>query len=161
MKKILVFMAIIATAATLCVGCKSDSKKDPQETINNLTGGDWQGYISGYKKNGSQWDFNKERNYVILHFERTGELNGTGRQLEFDNEYMREQTGYAEFNWRMTDDKIQISYSEQGWNDVYFEYNNCVIDGSQFKGDMFDYFDHKYVFELYKTTFTDWSKYNK
>ena len=88
-------------------------------------------------------------------------MNGTGRQLEFDNEYMREQTGYAEFNWRMTDDKIQISYSEQGWNDVYFEYNNCVIDGSQFKGDMFDYFDHKYVFELYKTTFTDWSKYNK
>ena len=160
MKKIFLFVAMVATVALLNVSCKKDDKKDPQEVANNLIG-EWQGYISGYKKNNSQWDFNNERGYAVIRFLSAGNNNksGMGNQLEFKNEHMTEKTDYAEFSWKIEDDKIRISYLMDGWGDVYIYFNDVELNSSVFKGEMFDYTDHKYVFDLTKKTFSRWNEF--
>ncbi|MBQ9640913.1 MAG: hypothetical protein IJV06_05090 [Bacteroidaceae bacterium] len=160
MKKIFLLMAVIATALLLNVSCKKDDKKEPQDVATWLVG-DWQGYVSGYKKNNSQWDFNNERNYAVVRFvaSSNGAKNGTGYQLEFKNEHMVEQTGFAEFFWKLEDENVRISYKTEGWGDVYFNFNDCELTASVFRGEMYDYTDHKYVFDFVKTSFSDWAKY--
>lgn len=152
MKKIFLFLAMIAMIASVTVSCKKDDKKDPKDVAQLLSSGDWMGYVSGYKKNNSQWDFNNERNYAVVYFKRTAAnaTYGTGHQREYKNEHMNEQTGYAEFSWNVTDEQIRISYSTEGWSDVFIKLDDCDINNSQFKGDMYDYNDHKYVFDFNK-----------
>ena len=161
MKKIFMFMALTATVTLLCVSCKKD-EKSPEDTASELVGSDWQGYISGYKKNGSEWVFNNERNFAVVRFTANADdpLKGKGYQLEYENENKYENTGKAEFTWNVTDDKLHIAYITEGWGDVYLEYNkNCEIKGDRFSGEMFDYHDHKYVFEFWKTTFYGWEQF--
>lgn len=162
MKKFFLFVAMVATVALLNVSCKKDDKKDPQDVANNLIG-DWQGYVSGYKKNGSQWDFNNERSYAVVRFLSSGNnaKSGMGNQVEFKNEYMEEQWDYSEFAWKLEDDKIRISYLTDGWSDVYINFNDAELNSSTFKGEMYDYSDHKYVFDLTKKTFNRWNEYVK
>lgn len=145
-------MAMIAMIASVTVSCKKDDKKDPKDVAQLLTSGEWAGYVTGYKKNNAQWDFNNERNYAVVHFNRTSEnvTYGTGTQQEYKNEHSSEQSGYAEFTWSMTDNEIRIAYITDGWGDVYIKLDDCDITSSQFKGDMYDYYDHKYVFDFNK-----------
>ena len=82
-----------------------------------------------------------------------------GNQLEFKNEHMTEKTDYAEFSWKIEDDKVRIIYLADGWGDVYIYFNDVELNSSVFKGEMFDYTDHKYVFDLTKKTFSRWDEF--
>ena len=107
MKKIFMFVAMIATITLLCTSCKK-YEESPQDFAATLVGNDWQGYISGYKKNGSEWTYNGERNYAVLHFVKAAvdsPLKGKGYQLEYENENKYEYNQKAEFTWNVTEDK--------------------------------------------------------
>lgn len=163
MKKIFTCATVLFAAFLMFSSCNKDDNRDPKEVANLLIDYDWQGYQDAYKKNGSSWVDNDERTYNVLKFKKSlsGALSGTGYLLQFESEYMNTNPDVVNIIWRITDDRIEIEYDLPGWKGVYINFNDAVINENSFKGEMFDRYDHKYVFNFAKKRYSDWDKYFK
>ena len=165
MKKVFTIMTLFAALAIVTISCKDD--KDPEEVSKNITGTDWAGYLTEEKKNGSSWEYNKQRNYAVIHFNGTSTgtavpTSGTGYQVEFKNEFMAEKTGYSNFSWRLEGGELKMAYQADDWNDTYIDYNDATVTSTVFNGYMYDYTgNHRFRMELKANGSFDWSKWRE
>ena len=141
MKKVFTYVTVLAAIAMLTMvtmtSCKD--KKDPYDVANGILSRDWQGYIQDQKENGSSWK-DMDRSKVTIHFQKTTDspFRGIGYQLEWEDDGSVKDKN--KFNWYITSDRIDIDYN-------------------QFKGEMYDDKQHRYVFDLTPTPAVDWNRY--
>lgn len=160
MKKVFTYVTVLAAIAMLTMmtmtSCKD--KKDPYDVANGILSKDWQGYIQDQKENASSWK-DMDRSKVTIHFQKTTDspFRGIGYQLEWEDDGSVKDKN--KFNWYITSDRIDIDYDT--WTDVFIEFNNDVfqVDANQFKGEMYDGKQHRYVFDLTPTPAVDWNRY--
>ncbi|MBR1503787.1 MAG: hypothetical protein IJ618_07905 [Prevotella sp.] len=159
MKKVFTYMTIFAAIAmmTLVTSCKN-SDKDPNDVANGILAKDWQGYLEDQKESGSSWK-EMDRTKVTIHFEKTAAspFQGIGYQLELEDDGSVKDKN--KFTWTISSDRINIDY--ETWTDVFIEFNHDVfqVDANQFRGEMYDGKQHRYLFDLKPTPAVDWTKY--
>lgn len=160
MKKIFALMTVMATLL-LTGSCSKDEERDPAEVKQLITSTDWAGYLTEemHINWGNKWENNNQQNYVVIHFDAAGK----GQQVEFKTEFMKEQTGYSDFNWIIEDGKIVITYSAKDWNRCYIDYNDVTLDSKTFSGYLWDYTnkDYRFVMKLNAISHFDWNSIDK
>lgn len=170
MKKIFTYLTVCAAVMMVFTGCKKEEEFEPAEVATNLVG-DWQGHIQEFKRygdTGNTYNPNRGRKWVVMRFNKTTDTEGTGYQLEFNNEFMNNTPGaddMSRFNWKVREGRIEITYLTSGWDEVYMTYDKKSrdnINGSVFKGEFMTYSgQYKFVFDYSKKTFTGWDTYFK
>jgi len=168
MKKILTYVTVFAVVLMCLTACEKEKEFEPAEVANNLIG-DWQGHIQEYKRmgdTGTNYYPNDDRKYVVMQFNKTTETEGTGYQLEFKNESKFKngtESDKSKFDWKVREGRIEITYHQDGWSEVYMTYDKKSrdnISGSVFKGEFITYKgNYKYVIDLNKKYFAEWNKY--
>ena len=161
MKKVFVHTTLLVVIAIMTMmtmtSCKS-SKKDPYDVASAILAKDWEGYIQDQKENGSGWK-DMDRTKVTIHFQKTADspFRGIGSQVEWDDDGSMKDKN--KFNWTITSERIDIDYDT--WTDVFIEFNHDVfqVDANQFRGEMYDGKQHRYLFDLKPTLAVDWNRY--
>lgn len=164
MKKILSFVILMAAMAIVSISCSKD-EKDPVEVAKNLANIDWEGYLTEQRRTNGQWESNDQRNYVVVRFNGSGASPqyGTGYQVEYSDSYKNDQTGFSNLKWKINGKRLEIEYETVGWNPVYIDYNDAIIEDKIFRGCMYDYKNehYRFIIEWNKCGNFDWSKVKK
>ena len=171
MKKYLFFLAMLSVASMLTVSCSKDDDEDPQEAslhakldfANKLTQGStrgvWEGRETCYRKSWGNWSDDGTK-FVVWRFDRasTSAVEGTGWMYVFEDAWYEHLREKGEFKWDMTDNVLQISYRNQGWEPLHAEYktSELVVSGDKFDGTWFVSSDWKYEFHYTKSGFSNW-----
>ena len=162
MKKFFSYMTMLAIAALMFTSCSKDEEMEPKDYAAILTSGDWRGYNRAeYRTVGDEWEYNNEMPYVIMKFTRidANAVSGAGYQLEFKNDYMKEQTDKSRFTWIINDTKLFVNYENQGWEGVSVDYKNGDLSENHFSGMWYPRNNRRYVFDYTKHSDIDWNKY--
>ncbi len=167
MKKLFLFLTVIAAMATVTVSCsKDDDVISKEDFVNKLTqggtSGTWEGMERTKTRSWGSWSNDGDK-YAIMRFDRstTTATEGTGYLLYFENSYKETFKDKSDFTWNIVGDELRINYHHTNWAPVHAEYNTTelVIKGDNFVGTWYESSDKKFEFNYKKSTFNDWNKY--
>ena len=172
MKRLFLFLTVIAAMATVMISCSKDD--DESENIQqkkltfanaltqNSTSCAWEGLQTEQHYSWGNWSDHATK-YFIMRYDRTSTeaINGTGWAYVFKTQWKEEFIEKTEFTWRFNDTNSTLEISYRAWNPVHAEYNTTelTIKGNTFVGTWFESSDCKYQFEYKKSDFNDWEKY--
>jgi hypothetical protein len=171
MKKLFVYMTLVAAMAMMVVSCSKDDD-DTDSTDNRLkftnlltqnsTSCTWEGTERTKERDWGNWA-EKGDKYAVMRFDRssTQAIEGTGYVIYFENAYKDNVKDQSEFMWNFANDVLNITYRHSGWAPVHAEYrtSELVINGDKFEGTWFEASDKKFEFSYKKSSFNDWNKY--